>query len=158
MNTKVEELTYDDVLLDIINTVWWNDNVDVRNFLKHENNTRIRWFGLKDGNDFVAYMGVNPDAEIQIHDKTYPAYGGCYIWAKSGHGYGAELMNRVIELLRKSDDGGNRKAFQFIVDPTAKVSLVANYLKNFNETNGWKMIPIKNEFWRTVLFVKEFQS
>ena len=153
-NEQMVELTYDDVLENIVNTVWWNENVNIRNFLKYESDTMIRWFGLKDGDEFVAYTGVTPNAEIELNGKTLPAYGGCYVWAKSGHRYGVKLIEKVIDFFGKNK--GDKVAFQFVVDPTAKVSLVANYLRNFNEQNGWRVLPVRNEYWESVLFVKKF--
>lgn len=155
-NEQMVELTYDDVLENIVNTVWWNDKVDIRNFLKHDSNTKIRWFGLKDGDEFVAYTGVDPNAEIDFDGKALPAYGGCYVWAKSGYRYGVKLIEKVVDLFSKNR--GEQVAYQFVVDPTMRVSLVANYLRNFNERNGWMILPVKNEFWESVLFVKMFKN
>lgn len=154
-NEQMVELTYDDVLENIVNTVWWNENVNIRNFLKYEGDTKIRWFGLKDGDEFVAYTGVNPNAEIELDGKMLSAYGGCYVWAKSGHRYGVKLIEKVVEFLDRNR--GEQVGFQFVVDPTMKVSLVANYLRNFNEKNGWMILPVRNEFWESVLFVKMFK-
>lgn len=164
---QLREIGYDGVLENIVNVVNWNDHIDIRNFLKFEEDGCIRWFGLWDSSteEYVAYWGVHTDYKTSDGKKLYK---GTYLMAKSGHGYGILLVKMLVDYLKEEDN--KKRAWtgmapktnvydgvEIIADPTAKVSLAGYYLYHLNRFTGWDVTAEKNEFWTTVKFTHLFR-
>ena len=145
---SVHRVQYGTVCDNMVGFIRENARIDPFSVLKLSDSD-LDWYELQVQGKPVAYAGI--DDQFVDADGVPSSYVS-FVFAIPGHGYGMRLL-RELYCLYLQDPGRETRRMSLTVDPEAKISLFVNYFENLP---GWSWWPVRNEWWTSVMFYRDF--